>query len=132
MARIHGRNGALYAAITSGGTAEPIAFLDQWSLNFNVDFVDVTAFGDSTKVYVAGLPDTEGSFNGFYDTATAQLYTAATDGIARKVYLYPDRTSASQYWYGTALFDFSISVETNGAVGISGNFRAASSFAKVG
>ena len=29
MARIAGRNGRLYANLTSGGTAEPIQFLEQ-------------------------------------------------------------------------------------------------------
>ena len=105
MARKHGRNGRLYVAVASGGTAEPVAFLRDWSIDFSVDNVEVTAFGDTNKVYVAGLPDSSGSFSGFFDSATAQLYTAATDGVARNFYLYPDTADAT-YWYGTALFDW--------------------------
>lgn len=131
MARIHGRNGRLYAAITSGGTAEPIAFLSKWSVSFASDTVDVTAFGDTNKVTVQGLPSTSGSFSGFYDNATAQLYTAATDGVARKCYLYTD-TSSSQYWFGTATFDFSIDADVNGAVTVSGDWNAASAWTKIG
>jgi hypothetical protein len=131
MARKHGRAGRLYANITSGGTAEPIAFLRDWSINFGVDNVEVTAFGDSNKVYVAGLPDASGSFSGFYDDSTAQLYTAATDGVARKFYLYPDNNSTGIYWFGTALFDFNVSVPVDGSVTVSGDFQAASIVSKV-
>ena len=132
MARIHGRSGRLYAGITSAGTAQSIAFLNQWSIDFSVDFVDVTAFGDTNKTYVSGLPDAQGSFGGFYDTSTAQLYTAATDGVARSFYLYPDNGSTGQYWFGTGLFDFSVSGGVDSAVTVSGNWRAASAIQKVG
>lgn len=131
MARISGRNGALYAGISSGGTAEPIAFLNSWSLNASTSKDDVTAFGDSNKVYVGGLPDATGQYGGWYDTATPQLYTAALDGVARKVYLYPDRTDTGEYFFGTAFFDFSVDVRVEGGVAISGSFSAATLFPKV-
>lgn len=132
MARIHGRNGRLYVGIASAGTAEPIAFLNKWSMSFSTDDVEVTAFGDTNKTYVAGLPDVDGSFAGFYDNATAQTLTAATDGVARKFYAYPDNTSSSQYWFGTAIFDFAVSTGVGEAATISGNFKASSAVSKVG
>lgn len=132
MARIHGRSGRLYVGIASGGTAEPVSYLNKWSMDFSTDDVDVTTFGDTNKTYVSGLPDFSGSFGGFYDTATAQLYTAATDGVARKFYLYPDNSSAAQYWYGTATFDFSITAGVAEAVAVAGNFKAASAITKIG
>lgn len=131
MARAAGRSGRLYVAITSGGTAEPITYLNTWSINFATDNIEVTAMGDTHKVYVSGLPDCSGSFAGFYDDATAQTYTAATDGVARKFYLYPG-SSTAQYWFGTALFDFNASADVNGAGQISGDFAAATPVAKVG
>lgn len=132
MARIHGRKGRLYVNITSGGTAEPIAFLRSWSLDFSSDRIDVTALGDDNKTYVSGLPDGQGQFSGWYDTNTAQLYTAAVDGVARKFYLYPSTDNAGQYWFGTALFDFSVQGAVDGAVEVSGSFAAASGWSKVG
>jgi hypothetical protein len=132
MARVAGRRGRLYAGIASDtAAAEPIAFLNTWSLDQSVDNIDVTSFGDTTKTYVAGMPDATGSFGGFYDTATAQLYTAAQDGLARRFYLYPD-ISDGDYYFGTALFDFSVTASTDGAVTISGNWAAASSVQKAG
>ena len=131
MARIHGRAGRLYAGIASAGTAEPITFLNSWSFDASTDDVDVTAFGDTNKTYVSGLPDFKGSFAGFYDNASAQLYTAAIDGVARKTYLYPS-TSDAIYWFGTASFDVSIETGVSDAVKISGSFVATSAFTKVG
>jgi hypothetical protein len=132
MARIHGRAGRVYMNITSGGTAEPIAFLSGWSINFATDKVDVTAFGDTNKVYVAGLADASGDFSGFYDDATAQVYTAAVDGVARKFYLYPSTLTNTQYWYGTVLPDFKVNGDVANAVQISSSWSAASSILKAG
>jgi hypothetical protein len=131
MARIHGRNGRLYGSLTSGGSAEPVTFLNNWSINFATDNVDVTSFGDTGKVYVAGLPDASGSYSGFYDDETVQFYTAATDGVARKFYLYPSTLSTSKYWFGTAIFDFNVQGGVDGAVAVSGSWSAASDVAKV-
>lgn len=132
MARIAARSGRLYANLTSGGTAEPIAFLNNWSINFGVDNIDVTAFGDTNKTYVAGLPDAQGSYTGWYDNATVQLYTAAADGVARKFYLYPDTSTSTQYFFGTAVFDMNIEGGVEGAVQISGDFSASTIVSKVG
>jgi hypothetical protein len=133
MARIHGRKGRLYVGLAnSGATAEPVTFLNQWDIKFETDKEEVTAFGDTNKVYVSGLPDAQGSFAGFYDDTSAQLYTAASDGAARKFYLYPTTDSTSVYFFGTALFDFNVQGEVSGSVKVSGSWAAASAVAKVG
>lgn len=131
-APIHGRQGRLYVAITSGGTAEPVANLNSFTFNAATDKVETTVFGDSNKTYVSGLPDAQGTFSGFYDTATAQTYTAASDGVARKFYLYPTTAATGTYWFGTGLFDFSIDGSTSDAVKLSGSFNAATGVSKVG
>ena len=134
MARIHGRSGKLYVGIASDtASAEAIAFVSKISLNFETDDVEVTAFGDTNKVYVSGLPDCSGSFSGFYDDATAQTYTAATDGLARRFYWYPKTAStAGPYWFGTGIFDFSVESGVADAATVSGTFKAASAVSKVG
>lgn len=132
MSRLHGRNARVYMSITSGGTAEPIPFLASWSLQAATDKADVTAFGDTNKIYVAGLPDASGEFGGFYDDATAQTYTAAVDGVARKFYLYPDQTTTTKYFFGTILPDFTASAAVDGATEITASWNAASSISKVG
>lgn len=132
MARISGRNGRLYVAITSGGTPEPIAFLTKFSAKFATDKIEQTAFGDANKVYTAGLPDASGDYSGWYDDSTAQLLTAAQDGVARAFYFYPSTSSNTKYWYGTGLFDFGIDASFDAGVAISGSWAAASTVTKVG
>lgn len=125
MARIHGRSGRFYMNLASGGTPEPVAFLSAWSINFTTDKVDVTAFGDNNKVYVAGLADAAGDFSGFYDDATTQVYTAAVDGVGRKFYLYPSTGDNTKYWYGSMLPDFKVNGDVGNAVAISSSWNAA-------
>lgn len=133
MAARHGRNGRLYMAILSAGLAEPIPLVSDFTQDAATDRVDVTAFGDAGKKYVAGLPDAKGTYAGFWDDATAQMFTAANDGIARKFYWYPDTTNApTVYWYGTAFFDASYTFSVNDAAKNSGTWSAASTFAKNG
>ena len=134
MARIAGTTGRLYVGIaSSSAAAEPIAYISKMALDFATDDLEVTAMGDVNKVYVAGMPDCSGSFSGFYDDATAQTYTAARDGAARNFYWYPKTPSnTGPYWFGTGLFDFSIETDINGAVSVSGNFKASSAVTKVG
>lgn len=131
MARVHGRSGRVYMNIASGGLAEPIAFLNSWSMSFETDKADVTAFTDTNKIYVSGLPDASGEFSGFYDDSTTQTYTAATDGLQRKFYLYPTSSNA-QYWYGYILPDFSANAGVGGAIEISASWNAAGTITKNG
>lgn len=132
MARIHGRNGSILMNLASGGSLAQIAFLNTWNINFTVDKAEVTAFGDANKVYVAGLPDCQGGFDGFYDDATVQTYTAATDGVARTMALYPSTLKATQYFYGNVLPDFATSADVGGAVAVKCTWAASGAVVKFG
>jgi len=132
MARpIHGRKGRLYVGLASStASAEPVANLSKYDITFETDDVDVTVFGDKNKQMVSGLPDASGSFAGFYDTASDQLYTAAVDGASRSFYLYPTTDDLTTYWYGSATWDFKVEGDVGGAVAISGGFNATSDVVK--
>ncbi len=125
MGRFHGRRGRVYFAITSGAEASALPFIAQWEVNHATEKTEVTAMGDRLKVYVGGIPEASGSFSGFLDDATAQTYTAAVDGLARKFYLYPDLSSNTKYWYGTILADMSASGGVSGAGTLASNWAAA-------
>lgn len=132
MARKHGRFGRMYVGIADdAASAQPAVYLRSWSIDSSTDRVEVTAQGDSNKVYVSGLPDATGSYEGFYDTASAQLWTASQDGLARKFYLYPDTGDTGEYFFGTGFFDFSVRSAVDGATEISGSWSAASQVSKV-
>ena len=136
MSRIHGRNGIAYVAVTGNGTgagtdvASPMAFLSDWSINFVVNKVDVTAMGDQNLIWVAGLPDASGDFTGFYDTATSQTYVAATDGLPRYFYLYPSSLASQvgppgQYFFGAILPDYAVAGGVAAAVSLKSTWNAA-------
>lgn len=132
MSRFHGRNGVVYlgqAGYTGTGqppAASPIAFLTDWTINKTTDKVDVTAMGDTNKVYAAGLSDASGDLSGWYDSATPQTYAAATDGLPRSFYLYEDAVGQpTSYWFGIVLPDMSIAGGETAAVSIKSSWNAA-------
>lgn len=131
MSRIHGRNGIVYLGVNPADSASPMAFVSDWTINFTVAKVDVTALGDSNLIWVSGLPDASGDFSGFYDTATAQTYIAAKDGQPRNFYLYPSTigvqaANPGQYFFGTILPDFAVTGGVAAAVTMKSTWNAAS------
>lgn len=117
---------------SSTAVAVPLPFFAAWSLNQVTDKTDVTAMGDTNKVYVGGMPDASGEFSGWYDDATVQTYTAAVDGQPRKFYLYPSLLNPGQYWYGDILPDFSVNGGVAGAVEVAASWNASSAITKIG
>lgn len=132
MSRYAGRRGQIYLGIASDtATAEPLPFVAKWSLSMENEKIDVTTMDDTNMVYVGGMANASGDWSGFHDDSTNQSYTAASDGLARKFYLYPNRSVAGKYFFGTVICDMTIDAEVNGAVNMSANWTAASGIAKV-
>jgi hypothetical protein len=125
-----GRSGAVYIAIESAtGVATTTIKLNAWTVNRTTDKFEVTAFGDSNKTYVQGLPDVQGTISGSWDDSETKVFAGASSSTGVKLYLYPDITnSPTKYAYGTAWLDASIETPVSGAVTISGNFAAAGSW----
>lgn len=133
MSRFAGRNGRVYLGIASAAaTAEPLPFVAAWSVNFPTEKIPVTAMGDSRNTYLGGLADQTGDFSGFMDDSTAQTYTAAIDGQARKFYLYPDTTNTAKYFFGTIITDAQFNANVSGAAEMAASWSAASDIARVG
>lgn len=121
MARSHGRNAAIYMGVTTAALPSPVTFQAAWTVNMTVAKSDVTAFGDGNMTYVSGLPDSSGDFSGFLDDATSQTYIAATDGLPRSFYLYPNISAQPNlYWFGAILPDLA----ADGAVGGPVHFKS--------
>lgn len=132
MGKIAGRNAVIYLGATTSAAASPLTYQNTWSIDFSSEKIDVTSFGDQTKTYVTGIADATGEFAGFYDDASPQTYTAAIDGLSRKLYLYPSSLLVTQYFFGTVFADMSINAAVAGAVEVSAKWNAATSMAKVG
>lgn len=139
MARIKGSGGDVYVdqSALGNGSASPLRYASKWTLDGETEQIEVTAFGDSTKTYIAALPNAQGTITGFYDdtatTGSIALFAMAQSGVARKTYLYPKTPSTSgPYWFGTANWSVSYDVDVSGAVAISGTWSAATGFQAVG
>ena len=142
MARFHGRNAAAYVDQSAGanGSATMLAYQSSMTINGTRDKTDVTAFGDGTKVYLAGLADAQGTVEGFVDDESNGVFVVG-DGVARKFYWYMDATSTGTmapiagsgkgYWYGTATFDITANIAVGDAVKSTLNWAAASTVHKV-
>lgn len=124
MARQVGRNARLWASLTNGGKAVPIADTTGWDVNQTRTKIDQTCQGDNSKVYGTGLPDGQGSYSGiFNDTATAASIAAALDGLSRTIYGYLN-TALTAYFYCTALFDASVTTTVDGNSEVKGTWSA--------
>lgn len=132
MAKIAGRNAAIYLGTTTSAAASPLTYQNSWSMSFETEKIDVTSFGNTTKEYVAGIADSSGEFSGFYDDASGQTLAAALDGLSRRLYLYPNTNTPTQYFFGTVFPDMSINADVDGAVEVSASWNAASPITKVG
>lgn len=101
MASIHGKNAVLYLG-AAGAAAINVGEQLDWSLDFDMQTVDVTPLNNTWKSFVKGLQGYTGAFGGNFDTANTQLWLASTSTVAEKFYLYPDAGSPARYYYGTA------------------------------
>jgi hypothetical protein len=73
-------------------------YLDKSSLDRLMDLVETTAFGNSAKSRVAGLPDGKVAVSGPYDAAiesAAGMETDYINGTARALKIQVDRTATA-------------------------------------
>ena len=124
MAKYHGKKGLVYLSTTGSGNAASVGALNAWTYDRSVDTVETTSFGDANKTYVQGLPDSRGTFGGFYDDTITSVFTGAGSSDGVKVYLYPSSDALTKYFYGPAWTSYSVATGISQAVTIGGNFVA--------
>lgn len=130
MARYAARKGLIYIAPNGTAAAAPLTASGMWSLNRETDKIDVTAFLDSNKVYVQGLPDVKGDIEAFWDDTDTTLFTAASSTAAVRMYLYPSQDALTKYAYGLAWIDASMDCSVSDAVKIKSSFVAGGSWSQ--
>jgi hypothetical protein len=130
MARRHGSTGEMAIDPTGTTTYVTVASLNSWTLDQTRDKVDVTAFGDTNKQYVVGLPDTKGTFGGWWDETTTptEIFDVAGSTTPVGLKLTPSMIAPTYFASGLAYLDASIDVKSDGAVSISGEWVAAGPF----
>ena len=102
MANVHGKNAIIYLGDGASGEAIEISEQNSYSIEHDFDLADTSELGDTWKTNVKGLMSFSGSIEGNFNTASNQLWSAATGSSASKFYLYPNRSNTTQYYYGTA------------------------------
>lgn len=127
MARIHGSRGQVLMDVTGGSSFAVVADMAAWTLDMDRDVVDVTAFGDTNKQSVLGLPNYSGTYNAFYSGPTAGTVIDAIMGtVAVNLKLVPDLVAiATNFFSGLAYLSGGVNVSANGAVTMNGKFVAA-------
>jgi hypothetical protein len=128
--RIHGRSGVAYLSRLSGDPASPVAFLSDWTVEFTRAVSDVTSIVDVQHVYAASVTGVTGSFRGFFDTATAQSYQAAVDGLPRDLFLYPAAANTGQFFSGPVLPDYALGAGVTSACGLTVTWSATGTFTR--
>jgi hypothetical protein len=131
MAVYAGRKGVVYLSTTGSGNAINVIKMNTWTINKTTDKIEVTSFGDTNKTYVQGLPDIQGTIQGFWNDQETKPFAAAASSDGCKLYLYPSSSKTGSYHYGPAWLDMSMDVSVSGAVTISGSFAANGSWSSV-
>lgn len=123
-----GRNARIMVDVSSAGNGSAVAITskNKWSLDQKADTFEVTAFEDTSKSYVVGLPDAQGAIEGFWDSADNNIYNVIGSSVGRKFYLYPDATNnIGTYFFCTAFFSAKADGSTKDATNFSLSWNAA-------
>ena len=127
MARKTGRYGQV-AWDPAGGTAYvPLISIKAWTGDFEPEYEDVTCFGDTNRVYIPGLMNTEGDFEGIYDAADFALWRAAMQPTPGALKLTPNMTEPANFFAGQAYMGASIDCSLE-APKVTGTWKAAAAW----
>lgn len=119
-----GRYGRVAWDPAGGSALVPIISINAWKGSFKTDYEDVSCFGDNNKVYIPGLMDIKGTFDGFWNSAELALFRAAMSPTPGTLQLMPNYTEAAFFWQGPAYMDADIDASMQ-APKITGTFQAA-------
>ncbi len=99
MSTISTRDAIVYLAGASGA-AVTLTEAAEVTIDIDFDLEGDTAFGDLWEGKVQGLKRFSGSITGNFDTAQSLLFDAIGASSSRALYVYPDRSTSANYYYG--------------------------------
>lgn len=114
MAIVHGKGGGVKLGTP---TANLVAAMNEWTLTSDADEVDITQFGDTDKVWMAGFKNGSLRFSGFYDQADTyqgDLHDAFDAGTEVHLQLFTDGTHGFEG--DGVITSREVSASVNGAV----------------
>jgi len=97
MAHLSGKAGNVYYTSTGATATTIVAGMKSWTLDFTMDALDTTDFGDSGhKTYIPGLDGWSGTFEGFKDGVPVVLGSVSLLELR-------ETTATTQLWAGAAI-----------------------------
>jgi len=126
--RLHGKNGRIQMDPLGGAALVTLGDLNMWSLDMGTDRTDVTAFGDTNKHRVSGLPDYSGALGGWWNalaSSSPAYFAAVLAGLPVTLRLIPNILDPTVYFQGLANVDGGVSVSSSGAISTKGKWDAA-------
>lgn len=124
-----GRTGVIsYDPTGVGTTVVPIASMNAFSLDASTEMEDVSCFGDTNRVYLPGLRDTQGTIAGFFNADDLTLWEATVAASPGWLELKTNSSDTAAVWEGKAWIDATIDA-TMAAPKVSGKFYAAGPWA---
>ncbi len=126
----HGTNAAIFIDTSSGGSSAAIQISSKngWTFDNSRDFVDTTAFQDTTKSAAPGLANATGTISGFNDFGDTTIYNIIGASTERRLYIYPDFiNNSTTYVAGKAFFSGKAAGTTTSIVSFDLDFQSGSS-----
>ncbi len=135
MAATMGKNGF----ISINGTTVPMAFMDTWAVTPSIDTAEVTAFGNTSKVFVSTLRSWTATASGTLDRSDAQQLALLDDfegtatSTSHGVRLYTSNSSTpATYWSGSAFVTGqTVNSQIGDKVSVSWTFQGTGDFSQV-
>ena len=120
----HGRDAAIYISTSATGTASNLLTMTAWTMDRSTARVDITNFDSTNQEELQGWPALRGTFEGWWNSDEAKLFTASTSADGVKMYLYPTKRVPSKYVSCTAWLDASIETRVDGVSRVRGTYSA--------
>ena len=122
--KYHGKSGLVYMSTTGTGSPVLVGGMRAFTLDNTADNVDTTEFGATNRTSVLGFPGSNGTLEGFWATDDTTLRAASQSSDGTIIALYPSSAAMAKYFGGPAWVDYSLRTAVDGAVTLTGNWRA--------
>ena len=118
---------------TGGATLVEVLSINAWNLSEELEFEDISCYGDTNRVWLPGLIDISGELSGFWNSDEVVLWKAAIAPTPGLLSLLPNDTTGQMAfkWEGKAWLDASIDCSMS-APTVSSKFKAAGSWTTPG
>ena len=112
MATYRGQDG-VFQAITSGGTLASVTSLKSWEISEDIDAIETTVMGATSKTYSAGIKGWTASCELLYDLSDA-VQADLVVGETVDIKIWPNTISQTESFAGTGIVN---STSQSGAIG---------------